>query len=612
MKMTKKDWIKAVRTVLEIIFLLVLLVLVSRELFTFKSYKPYDPQTATGETTTGFVVISYFGVDRSGDDTLIGIRRLEEHLGTLYHQGYVTVTQEDILGYYKEGKPLPEKSLFLLFEDGRRDTAIFAQKILEKYNFKASMLSYAEKLDTNDPKFLLADQLLDLENSTFWELGTNGYRTAYINAYDRYDHYLGELTTLEFSMVNQYLGRNYNHYLMDYIRDEYHVPKESYQQMSKRISADYEGMQRVYTEKLGKLPGLYALMHSNTGRFGNNSKVSAVNEAWIYKLFDMNFNREGSCWNTSDSAVIYDLTRMQPQPYWYVNHLLMRIKYDSGLQTDFVVSDPDEFSNWNLIYGALECKPEKLILTSEPGKIGRSVLKDVTFRDGVVDLTMTGNKHGGQAVVLRGDENGENGICVLLSNNTLQIGEMTGDEFSASFELNLDDFDGIIHASVSEDEKNARIQELLARIRYASDADESAEYTRQLLEVQSWQTASVSDGEEAYIPDIDIREAGNRHLTIALNGTSMQVWIDGRVAVDHLEVGGAEAGSVALQTCWYGYGWSQTNIADDVYDGVFEKLTVTDADGAVLYENVLHGWDALCSKTAQVWNAVIDWFITYL
>ena len=166
--MAKKDWIKAVRTVLEIVVLAAVLYLAARALFTFTTYQPYDPQTATSETTTGFVAISYFGVDRSGTDTLIGIRRLDEHLKTLYQQGFVTITQADILAYYNEGKPLPEKALFLLFEDGRRDTAIFAQKILEKYNFKASMLSYAEKLDTKDPKFLLADQLAELESSTFW------------------------------------------------------------------------------------------------------------------------------------------------------------------------------------------------------------------------------------------------------------------------------------------------------------------------------------------------------------------------------------------------------------------------------------------------------------
>ncbi len=80
-----------------------------------------------------------------------------------------------------EGKALPDKALFLLFEDGRRDTAIFSQKIMEKYNYKATMFTYADKFEKNDPKFLMPKDLLKLVDSSYWELGTNGYRLEYIN-----------------------------------------------------------------------------------------------------------------------------------------------------------------------------------------------------------------------------------------------------------------------------------------------------------------------------------------------------------------------------------------------------------------------------------------------
>ena len=92
----------------------------------------------------------------------------------------------------------------------------------------------------------------------------------------------------------------------------------------------------------------------------------------------------------------------------------------------------------------------------------------------------------------------------------------------------------------------------------------------------------------------------------------MQVAIDGRVAIENLEVDGEAGERVALLSAWGGYGWSQTNYADDVYDGVFEKVSVTDDRGTVLYEDVLHGWDAVRRRTTQVWDAVIDWFVTYL
>ncbi len=185
---TKKDIKKLIRTIFEGIFLLVLLFFIIKALFVIKIYEPYDEtdtQVVSGEDK-GFLALSYFGVDRSGTDTLISTERLGEHLEALSELGYVTVTQQDILDYYEKGKPLPDKALFLMFEDGRKDTAIFAQKVLEKNNFIATALTYAEKFETKDNKFLMPRDLNSLMKGGWWELGTNGYRLSYINAYDRY------------------------------------------------------------------------------------------------------------------------------------------------------------------------------------------------------------------------------------------------------------------------------------------------------------------------------------------------------------------------------------------------------------------------------------------
>ena len=619
MSMARKERQKAARTILEIIVLIALGTLLITALFTLDKYEPYNKSDISVGANTGFVALSYFGVDRTGDETLISTDRLDEQLRTLYEQGFVTITQDDILAYYEDGMPLPEKSLFLMFEDGRRDTAIFAQKILEKYNFKASVLTYAEKFKVDDPKFLSAGDLIDLKKSTFWEMGTNGYRLFYINVFDRYDYYLGELSTLEYAMMTDYLGRDYNHYLMDYIRDEYRVPKESYRQMYARISADYEGMEREYTEKIGALPGLYTLMHSNTGKFGNNERVSETNAEWIKRLFDMNFNREGYSWNTTDDVGhnIYDLTRMQPQPYWYINHLIMKIKYDSGLDVEFIHGDEEEFRNWEILQGALECKSEKLVLTSEPESDGAAVLENHTFRDGQIDLVLTGNKLGTQTVYLRGDADMRNAIYVTVQDNVLRIGERSGGINSDMFSLNLKDFDGVINPSVNEDMKAARLQEFAAFIRYADDVQEAAEYARLSSEVSTWETASVADGAQEYVPDIDIRETGNRALSIILNGTDMSVFVDGRLAVDNLEVTNISEGQLGLGCCWAGFGWSQRNLADDVYDGVFEKIkisTLPDGNGAndVIYDDLLHGFPKFTSVVSKKWNALINWFIKYL
>ena len=98
------------------------------------------------------------------------------------------------------------------------------------------MLTYPDKFEKKDIKFLMPEEIIELEKTTFWEMGTNGYRLAFINVFDRYNNNLGQLEPLEHASVSSYLGRKYNHYLMDYIRDEYGIPKESYTKMKERIS----------------------------------------------------------------------------------------------------------------------------------------------------------------------------------------------------------------------------------------------------------------------------------------------------------------------------------------------------------------------------------------
>ena len=304
---THKDKVKVVRTCLEYLFIFAVVFAAARSLIVYKRFVPYnraDTGIVSGEDH-GFIALSYFGVVRNGTDSLISVNRLEEELTSLKDLGYVTVTQKDIEDYYTEGKPLPDKALFLLFEDGRTDTVLFTEKLLEKLNDKASVLTYAEKFENNDQKFVSPRQLKELEREGFWELGTNGYRLSYINTYDRYNRFLGELDSREFVEINQYIDRDYNHYLMDYIRDKDRVPVESTEEMEQRITRDYDLMEKIYSDQIGYVPQLYCIMHSNTGRFGDNEHVSRVNAENLEGMFMMNVNREGYSLNTRDSS-IYD------------------------------------------------------------------------------------------------------------------------------------------------------------------------------------------------------------------------------------------------------------------------------------------------------------------
>lgn len=608
----RKNIRKVVRSIMEEVILILLLITVIRALFTFDTYEPYDEakvEMALPDEDTGFIALSYFGVDRNETRTLVSTERLKEHIDALSKTGYVTITQQDILDYYRDGKELPKKSLFLMFEDGRRDTAIFAQKITEDYNYISTIMTYAGKFEEKDAKFLMPDDLQDLEKGSFCELGTNGYRLEYINAFDRYDRFLGRLNTLEYAHVQPYLGRDYNHYLMDYIRDEYGIPRESFGQMKERLDFDYDEMERIYTEELGKLPRMYVLMHSNTGMFGENDRVSAVNQARIFDMFDMNFNREGYVLNTRESS-LYDLTRMQPQAYWHTNHLLMRIWDDTDQDMAWVDGDTERKSRWDELDGKAEFQDNEIYLTCEPESVGTLRLRNSeTYKDVVVNTRLTGNKLGVQSVYVRADEEHGSGICVRFENNELYI----LDNNKEIYHENLDKLTQAEAVSVEEDDLAAQIAEKELEVQYAATVDRSKDAAVELAMLNNEDAATVEEGAEEYIEDININDPADRKLHIEVKGDKLSVAVDDYYALKEEQIESVDAGYVFIMSGWGGEAYSQRNLSDDVYDGVFVDFEVTQNTGAeeeaVLYDNKLHGLDWLLWKAGSICKTVINWFI---
>lgn len=600
---TAKDRRKLFRSILQSTIIIYVFILLIKILFYPVEYKPYDINHSETVADKGFIAISYVAVDREGNSSMISTARLDEHLEALSKNGYVTITQGDIIDYYEKGTCLPKKAMFLMFEDGRRDTAIFSNELVQKYNFKGTMLTYAERFNSKDLKFLQTDDLIDLVDSSFWEIGTNGYRLSYTNVFDRYDRYIGELSPTEFSTLRAYLGRKYNHYLMDFLRDENNIPKETYDDMVSRISTDYMLIKDIYEEELGNTPKAYVLIHSNTGRFGTNEKASAVNEKWIKELFKMNFNREGNSLNNLEND-IYDLTRMQPQAYWYPNHLLMRIYHDTKEDIIFEDGDIERKKEWETIDGASEFRKSVIALTSEPEGRGLIKLKNSEgFKNLKLSVRLTGNKLGTQKVYLRADEELEDYLSVQLKNNFLYI-EENGEII---YELDLNQHDNIIPQTIEEDMKETLSAELNT---YKEGINIWGEVITKMIEPK----AELGETSKEYFqPTIQISEAGNRQLNILLLEDRITVKIDDKLTADQLKLRSISKGSVYLESAWGEYGFSQRNIDDDIYDGVFEDFTLKSVeDDRILYSNQLVGFEMFKSMIEEYWDMVINWFIRNL
>ncbi|MBM7567120.1 polysaccharide deacetylase family protein [Paenibacillus sacheonensis] len=592
----RKNRFKRIKTVVQAVVLLGVAMLIYRAVWGTATYA--EPDKRTWNSDHGFVALSYFGVGRSGTPKLIAKNELNSQLKALHNQGYRTISQQDILDYYGSGKPLPDKALFLSFEDGRNDSALFAEPMLEKYNFKATFLSYAGKLGNGDNKFVQAKEMLKLRKSGFWELGSNGYRLSYINVFDNDGSFLGQKTEKE--LKNKSEVAYYNHYLMDFVRDENMIPTEDRGQMEARIGLDYKLMRDVYTDKLGYVPGLYMIMHANSLGGGMNRLVTDANEKEIEALFRLHFAREGGAFN-GKSGSVYDLTRVQSQPYWSTNHLLMAIGNDSGQKMTFVQGEKSRAADWTALSGAAEFDENEIVLTSPAGAEGMAYLKG---SDGYGDVSLTakltGNVVGKQSLYLRYDREKDAFVRVALADNEIAVEQKKpGQAVERLFGAKLSD--------VTWDDEDLALSK-------------AAVYTK----------AQTAAGLEPHT-SIPANIAKSRRIGVELAGGKLRLKVDGKTLLGGRAIDASIAqGGVALSS-----EASKQNEKDDIYDGRFVDVTVKSlgsdggSDGAsgadshgsgssdgsgdreakLLYRNTNEGLQGMISGVKHGFNRVVDWFI---
>lgn len=602
-KLRVKNAFKLVRTVLEAIAIIFVIVWAVWSLLSYRSEQRVLKAEAelnctmvsSDEIVAGykptvvasgphFIAISYNGITdvaREGGK-IVTKADFEEQMQSLKDSGYQTITQQDVINYYNNGASLPEKALLLIFEDGILNTTRLVQPTLWKYNYIATACTYAGNLSDENGEYINAHEMNQLKNTTFWEIGSNGYRLSYINVFDRFENYFGHLNTHEFLDIHNFLRRDYNHYLMDFLRDENRLRTESVAEMEERIAWDYEKMEEIYKDETGSVPPLYILMHSNTGAFGNDPLVSRKNAEMMERIFAMNFNRQGTCLNLRDSS-IYDLSRLQSRQYFTANHLMMRIWDDTGHSVVFRLGDSEKAADWERRTGAAEFKNRKIILTSMPYGESELLLQRDLPRDLELYVRLQGNIVGKQTIKLRSDANGEGGLSVSLLDNALVIEE--GDKEEPLFELDLLVFDGGPFVSKAEEERNGKIA--LAETIIENDHDEARiqEAKQELTLLSAMQVPGIADGAEPFIPELDIDEQDDRTLRIRLTGNQMTVWLDGELVAENLRVT-ASAGNNLFLNAAVTHGterFSQTNLSDDVYDGIFAELNIYNTNGEVLY-----------------------------
>ncbi|WP_446936305.1 polysaccharide deacetylase family protein [Lysinibacillus fusiformis] len=569
----KKNRRKILRSILQLIVVVLLAVVLIKAVFlTDKRFAEAVPLN----NKEGFIALSYFGVSRNDSPKYVSKKNLEEQLTLLEKQGYQTITQQDILDFYQKNKPLPEKALFLSFEDGRTDSSIFAQNIMEKLNYKATMFTYANKMDTRDHKFLKPKDLKLMEKSGYWELGSNGYRLTYINIFNDKGQSLGMID--ENNIPNKTTIEYYNHYLMDFIRNQYMIPSETRQEMEIRIKKDYKLMQDIYQQEFGKVPKAYAIMHANSLYNNMDPLVQSANDKEIKDKFLMHFNLELSAYNDKDSD-LYNLNRLQVSPYWSTNHVMMKIRQASNQNVEFKIGDPAVAQKWHTVNGAAEFDQNKVILTSAPSSEGRILLKETMPQQYNANFTFKGNVVGEQAFYVNYDDKTNSYLRIALIDNELVVSEKL---------------------PASDIVEKARFP--LNEIKWNEE-----EYAFNKATVYTYQDTQKGSRivEEEYPRNL----TKNRVFNIAVNKDKINIDVD-NILSETIQINPSLHGSqIGFGAMFSHKDTSHEQYADDIYDTLIEDILITDRKDQTIFTNQYTNFEKVKYKSTTLFNHVVDFFI---
>ncbi|WP_288760752.1 hypothetical protein [uncultured Veillonella sp.] len=420
----------------------------------------YEPYAAAG-TADPLLVLDYEGVQNTGGRrALVDDDALQRQLSALKDDGYQTIDAATAADYFKTGRDLPSRPLYVLFNDGRRDTAVFAAPVLEALNYHGTIVTQPWQLDMKDKKFLQSDDIALVEESTFWDVAV-------------------------------------------------------------RTAAEAHAVQaQGVTVPIAVVPLREAAKTNNQQASGNVGTVHYVKVA----------------------------------PWWPVNHLLMRIQEVTKQNISFAAGRKAVQEQFVTIDGALACFDENIVLTTEPGKAAKAVLRDGNSEDVAVDVTLNGRVDGAQALYLR--YNGDTQyVAIAIRDNHLYVREAV---------------DGTV---------------------------------RDLADISL--IGNPPDG-------LGLSEArGEWKLAITLTGHVLSLKVNGE-KVPLIKVHQLQKGTLALAAAPLLIKNTDGD-EDGIYDGVFNSLVMTDLHtNTVVVSGRFDGGKRLMHTVKGWTDTVMDWFIHYL
>ena len=333
---------------------------------------------------------------------IISNRRLAALMEALKDQGYVPLKTQDLIEFYTNGAPLPEKAIYIMFEGGRKDSLLFAHPILQDLGFNAALYVYGDKVAGTNPFFLRRQELRGVANNQFWDVESMGYDSQ---------------------CINTALSKDCIYPLTDYLRDSKGKAIESKEEAIARIFMDYKKAETDIFAVTKIKPRAYCFIPANTLQLLPKDLADANAEA-MQRDYEIAFTRAGSPYNSRNENR-FRLTRFQVPSDWTPAQLLAELEHNAPMRFTGQPLQCDQERLWRLQLGSLVTHPRSLIITSPAENDGFALLRgSETIRALGCSMTVYPDKSGESDVYFR-YSNPKSYIRVRVLYEALQVQEST-------------------------------------------------------------------------------------------------------------------------------------------------------------------------------------------
>ena len=301
--------------------------------------EPPDFQRDLWTQRDGFLAISYNALTDVGTEKHNSRKQFKAHMQKLKEEGYSYICSQDIIDFYN-GKPLPEKAIYVMMEGGRKDMVIYGQEILGENRAHASLYTHIDTLSEMGSFFIDRNELAAIERSPFWDVGSLGYRRQY----------------LEKSQDS-----HANFFLCDYIRDAEGKRAETEEEMFARLETFYNNSQ-LGLSNLDETAAFRSFVFVPANAFYRMPpEIKEANRQLIARHFQLAFTREGTAFN-AETGDVFNLTRMKVPPQMTPGELLAAMQSWEKQRKLFKVTGPESINDWFYDQGELRVDGNSLVL----------------------------------------------------------------------------------------------------------------------------------------------------------------------------------------------------------------------------------------------------------